>query len=104
MTKLSCIRDMGQMKLITQLGVISLVVFFCQIVSSQLQVGFYGNSCTLAEFIVKDAVRDGFAKDKGVAAGLVRMHFHDCFVRVIIRMNPISFNYTVGLVVQQSSV
>ena len=49
---------------------------------SLLQVGFYGNSCSLAEFIVKDEVRNSFFRDQGVAAGLVRLHFHDCFVRV----------------------
>ncbi|KAL5737173.1 hypothetical protein ACOSQ2_031961 [Xanthoceras sorbifolium] len=57
------------------------VILFFQSVDSQLQVGFYSNSCSLVEFIVKDEVRKGFIKDRGVAAGLVRMHFHDCFVR-----------------------
>lgn len=62
---------------------VTLVAFlFSSGVNSQLQVGFYTNSCGLSEFIVKDEVRKGFFKDRGVAAGLVRMHFHDCFVRV----------------------
>ena len=33
-------------------------------------------------FIVKDVVRDSFIRDHGVAAGLVKLHFSDCFVRV----------------------
>ncbi|KAG6707588.1 hypothetical protein I3842_06G039600 [Carya illinoinensis] len=69
-------------KLITCLSIILVVVLSCtQSVHSQLQVGFYMNSCTFAEFIVKDEVRKAFIQDKGVAAGLVRLHFHDCFVR-----------------------
>ena len=72
-------------KKLTQLSVICWVaVLFCQSVQSQLQVGFYSNSCRRAELIVRSAVRDGINKDRGVAAGLVRMHFHDCFVQVYL--------------------
>ncbi|XP_050251335.1 peroxidase 5-like isoform X1 [Quercus robur] len=57
------------------------VVLLCQSVRSQLQVGFYRNLCNLADTIVKEEVRKGISRDEGVAAGLVRLHLHDCFVR-----------------------
>ncbi|KAK2637213.1 hypothetical protein Ddye_032005 [Dipteronia dyeriana] len=50
-------------------------------VNSQLQVGFYGDSCSCAESVVKDEVTKAFMNNRRVAAGLIRMHFHDCFVR-----------------------
>jgi len=47
-----------------------------------LQVGFYNNKCPQAETIVAKTVAKYFRNDKSVPAALLRMHFHDCFVRV----------------------
>ncbi|KAL6958191.1 hypothetical protein U1Q18_048099 [Sarracenia purpurea var. burkii] len=41
-----------------------------------LQVGFYGDTCEDAESTVREEVEKAFFQDKGIAAGLVRMHFH----------------------------
>ncbi|KAG9455434.1 hypothetical protein H6P81_008338 [Aristolochia fimbriata] len=62
----------------------ALVVLSLSLVGSmaaELSVGFYRSTCSLAEFVVKDEIRKAFFRDRGTAAGLVRLHFHDCFVR-----------------------
>ncbi|XVF10196.1 hypothetical protein REPUB_Repub07fG0161900 [Reevesia pubescens] len=71
---------MSPRKLIRVLSILA-VVLFCQTVHSQLQIGFYKDTCSFVEFIVKEEVMKALTKDKGIAAGLMRMHFHDCFVR-----------------------
>ncbi|KAJ8497573.1 hypothetical protein OPV22_008125 [Ensete ventricosum] len=46
-----------------------------------LEVHYYRKSCPRAEIIVKQVVRRHFLRDPSVPAGLLRLHFHDCFVR-----------------------
>lgn len=45
-----------------------------------LSMNYYLMSCPVAEIIVKSTVSRALQADPTLAAGLVRMHFHDCFI------------------------
>lgn len=47
-----------------------------------LRDNYYRNSCKDAEKLIKKAVQAELAKNLKHAAGVLRMHFHDCFVEV----------------------
>ncbi|KAL6175985.1 hypothetical protein ACLB2K_052621 [Fragaria x ananassa] len=49
--------------------------------SKTTRVGFYSRSCPRAESIVTQIVQKHFKSTPSIAPGLLRMHFHDCFVQ-----------------------
>eukprot|EP01018_Ginkgo_biloba_P014899 Gb_40170 [translate_table: standard] len=46
-----------------------------------LRVGFYSDSCADAESIVRSRVEARIQSDPTIAAALLRLHYHDCFVQ-----------------------
>lgn len=57
-----------------------------QINGNQLQVGFYNKDCPNAEHIVADVVSQAYEEDQQLAPHLLRLFFHDCFVKVMDRV------------------
>ncbi|KGN43538.1 peroxidase 27 [Cucumis sativus] len=49
--------------------------------ANELAVGFYKNCCPGVEYIVAKTVAQYVKKQPAIAASLLRIHFHDCFVR-----------------------
>lgn len=79
--KNSFIKD--TMASINYLVVVILSLFsFTGLSQAQLQLGFYAKSCPKAEKIVYDFVKKHIHNAPSLAASFIRMHFHDCFVRV----------------------
>ncbi|KDP36576.1 hypothetical protein JCGZ_08343 [Jatropha curcas] len=63
--------------------------FFCAIkaqsssppIANGLAWTFYKSSCPKVESIIRKQLKKVFKNDIGQAAGLLRLHFHDCFVQ-----------------------
>ena len=49
---------------------------------AQLQEKFYGESCPSVEDVVRSEMVKALSAAPSLAGPLLRMHFHDCFVRV----------------------
>lgn len=62
--------------LVLQLAVAALTTLGAQ---AQLQYGYYNETCPGVEDLVRDALLAKFADDVTLPAGLLRLHFHDCF-------------------------
>jgi peroxidase len=60
-----------------------LVIFQMSSSVSALSSNCYEQTCPKLESAVTNAVKKAMMNDKTVPAALLRMQFHDCFIRVI---------------------
>ncbi|MED6185952.1 Peroxidase 64 [Stylosanthes scabra] len=58
-----------------------IMVSFTSLASAALSVDYYQHTCPQVESIVSGAVYKAAMNDITVPAALLRMHFHDCFIR-----------------------
>jgi len=49
---------------------------------AQFQLGFYAKTCPNAEKIIWKYVAEHIPNAPSLAAALLRLHFHDCFINV----------------------
>jgi peroxidase len=59
---------------------ITFVFAFVQCVHAQLSPNFYQSTCPNVTSIVGQVIQQALQNDSRIAASLLRMHFHDCFV------------------------
>lgn len=80
----SLIDTMSTQKLFSALFLqLILAIFVLDVADAQyLKLGFYKNTCPAAEDIVRETTAQYISKAPTLAASLLRIHFHDCFVRV----------------------
>ncbi|CAN0921282.1 Peroxidase N1 [Linum grandiflorum] len=73
---------MGRMMMTLLLFVLCFVMLLANrsVDAQGTRVGFYSTSCPRAESIVRATVQSHFNSDPTIAPGILRMHFHDCFV------------------------
>jgi len=53
------------------------------ICDAQLSSTFYDSTCPNALSTIRTSIRTAVSKERRMAASLIRLHFHDCFVQVI---------------------
>ncbi|KAI4327776.1 hypothetical protein L6164_020200 [Bauhinia variegata] len=58
-----------------------MLMFSVASIGNSLSLNYYEKTCPDAESIVAKTVKDAFSNDKTVPAALLRLHFHDCFIR-----------------------
>lgn len=51
-------------------------------ISDRLSLYFYKSTCPRVEQIIEDVIRNQSQKNPGIIPGIMRLHFHDCYITV----------------------
>jgi len=62
--------------------VVTTLVLLATICDAQLSSKFYDSTCPNALTTIRTVTRSAVSKERRMAASLIRLHFHDCFVQV----------------------
>lgn len=73
------------------------ICFGKRVVKEKLNPQFYHKSCPQAETIVQDITWKHVKENPSLAAKILRVHYHDCFVRVCMIQNPRVYIYIILL-------
>ncbi|CAH9094787.1 unnamed protein product, partial [Cuscuta epithymum] len=68
-------------RLLSSLWIVLIICMMNIDVGNGLSSDYYERTCPEAEVVVAEVVRAASLADQTVPAGLLRMHFHDCFIR-----------------------
>ncbi|KAK8314418.1 hypothetical protein V6Z12_D01G170000 [Gossypium hirsutum] len=60
---------------------VMLLVLSFSACQAQLSSTFYGDTCPNALGTIRTSIRSAIARERRMAASLIRLHFHDCFVQ-----------------------
>ncbi|KAK7259412.1 hypothetical protein RIF29_25019 [Crotalaria pallida] len=71
--------DFGRFNIIS--GIALLLLLLGTACNAQLSATFYDNTCPNALTTIRTVIRRAVSKERRMAASLIRLHFHDCFVQ-----------------------
>ncbi|KAG8382730.1 hypothetical protein BUALT_Bualt05G0107700 [Buddleja alternifolia] len=73
---------MGSLNSFIAITIISLLLFISNApCEAQLSPSFYDTTCPNAANIIRTSIRRAISRERRMAASLIRLHFHDCFVQ-----------------------
>ncbi|KAJ0079161.1 hypothetical protein Patl1_23858 [Pistacia atlantica] len=62
-------------------SVVTILLIICIQSEAQLSSTFYDTTCPNALTTIRTAIRTAISRERRMAASLIRLHFHDCFVQ-----------------------
>ncbi|KAF4394428.1 hypothetical protein G4B88_018578 [Cannabis sativa] len=74
--------ETAKLSLLVFLQLLLVASIFERATAQGLKIGFYQHTCPTAENVIKKTTSKYISRFPTLAAALLRMHFHDCFVRI----------------------